>query len=92
MYMANGTNTTNATLGTTHVFHITLQKLINGVSAINTLIAKATTATVVVDLPDTVQKSSPPISGKFRIRCIDGNGLYSDTDDISYKEASERSI
>lgn len=84
--MANGTSTTNQTLGTTHIFHIALTKLINGVSAINTLIAKSTTAIVAVALPDTVQKSSPPVSGKFRIRCIDGNGYYSDTDDINYNE------
>lgn len=87
MYMANSTITTNQTLGTTHIFHITMTKLINGISAINTLIAKATSATVVVALPDTVQKSSPPVSGRFRIRCIDGNGFYSDTDDIKYNES-----
>lgn len=54
MYMANGTNTTNATLGTTHVFFVRLRKLINGVSATNALIAKATSSSVTVELADVI--------------------------------------
>lgn len=51
MYLANGTNTTNATAATKHIFHIKLRRLISGVSAGNALISKSTTSTVTFTIP-----------------------------------------
>lgn len=42
MYMANGTNTTNATLEASRVYHIVLKKLITGTSVSNIMVIKQT--------------------------------------------------
>jgi hypothetical protein len=52
-------------------YTVTLQKLINGLTTDGVLISKdGSTAQVTFELPDAVQKSLPPLSGKFRIKCV----------------------
>lgn len=69
MYMANGTNTTNATLADQYVYHVRLRKLINGTTVSNIQVVKKTTAVITAELPSTVQTSSMPFSGKFKLTC-----------------------
>jgi hypothetical protein len=66
MYLANGTNTTNATLAETYVYHVVLKKLITGTS-VNTILS--TTPNTMITLPMEVQTSSPPLAGHFKITC-----------------------
>lgn len=90
MYLANGTNTTNATEASQYVYHITLKKLISGSSVSKIMISKQTQATIAVSEPKDVQLSSEPMSGKFRITCpIEGNDVAPEpiaTDEIKLHE------
>lgn len=69
MYMANGTNTTNATLADQYVYHVKLLKLINGTTVSNIQVIKKTTAQIETELPSTVQISSMPLSGQLKLTC-----------------------
>ena len=90
--MANGTNTTNATEATSYVYHIEIVKFISGSSVANIAVVKASSATIAVELPNVVQLSSEPLSGKFRITCpIEGNDLVAEpltTDELSLHEGT----
>jgi len=54
MYLANGTNTTNATAATSSVYHIVLKKLIAGTSVSNIMLIKSTQAGIQVEQPSAV--------------------------------------
>ena len=69
MYLANGTNTTNATEAESYVYHIIALKHMNGTSSSNIQVIKKTSAVVTVELPSAVETSSQPFSGKFRLTC-----------------------
>lgn len=55
MYAANGTNTTNATLSTLNVYHVTLRKLISSKSIASIMrVSTGSSSAVAFDLPDAV--------------------------------------
>jgi hypothetical protein len=72
MYDVNGTETTNATEAVSHVYYVTLKKLINDMSASQITVIKTTTsADIAIDLPTDVQLSAVPLSGYYNIQCTD---------------------
>ena len=54
MYDINGTETTNATDATSHVFMVTLDRLINDYTSISISVISNTASTVEIDLPTEV--------------------------------------
>lgn len=55
MYAANGTNTTNATLSTLNVYHVTVRKLISSKSIASIMrVSTGSSSAVAFDLPDAV--------------------------------------
>lgn len=83
MYDSNGTITTNATNATSHVYYVTLKKLINGMSVSGISVVKQSTQSkITVDLPTDVQLSAEPLGGKIRIKCVDHEGYESFSSDI----------
>ena len=82
-YDVNGTETTNQTEAVQSVYYITVRKLITGPSVSNILVIKTTTtATITVDLPSVVGLSAPPLTGKYRIKCVAADGTESFSWDI----------
>jgi len=69
MYLANGTNTTNATAATSRVYHVVVRRLMSQTSVSNVLVIKATQAGITVEQPAMVQLSDKPLTGNFRITC-----------------------
>ena len=68
MYLANGTETTNATLVAKSIYNITLTRLISGQSVSSIMTTKTgSTATVTVNAPSAVQTSGPPLAGRFKV-------------------------
>ena len=79
----NGTETLNSTERVLSVYYITLTRLVSTLTASSISVIKATTsATIAVDLPSTVQASAPPLTGYYRIKCIDPDGYESYSDNI----------
>ena len=76
--MANGTNTTNTTLGSQYTYVITLKKLISSTSVTNIMVVKNTQAYLLAEMPSQVQQSTKPLTGSYRITCPDpvDNMLY----------------
>ena len=84
MYDINGTETTNSTNATTYEYFVTLNKLINDMSVSDIRIIKTTTAaTIEIDLPTDVQLSATPLSGNFRIKCVDYEGFESYSEELA---------
>jgi len=78
MFDANDELTEDVALQVKRVYTITCDRLIPRVSTSNVLVAKqTTTSTFSVELPIDVQQSSAPLSGKYRIKCIDSEGYES---------------
>lgn len=72
MYNSTGNVTTNATESVKNVYNITMKKLIGAPSTSSISIIKTTTkSNVTIEYPSEVQLSSPPMSGNFKIQCID---------------------
>jgi hypothetical protein len=83
-YDANGTVTTNYTEVVSSVYYITLNRLVSTLTASSIMIVKTgTAATISVELPADVQVSSLPLSGYYRVKCIDPAGFESHSNDIS---------
>jgi len=83
MYDSNGTETTSADNATSYVYMATLDILIDGYSTAQvSTVATTTSATIAVDLPSDVQLSAIPLSGNFRVKCVDSEGYESYSDDI----------
>jgi hypothetical protein len=78
MFDIDGTLTENSTEAITYVYEVTLRHLIWGktVSNIN-IVTISTEATIEFDLPEDVQLSGNPLSGKFKIKCTDSEGYES---------------
>lgn len=70
-------------------YEITLKKLISGTST-NSIkfMPQESKAKVTVEYPETVGKSSPPLSGKYKVKCVDKDGKISMTGDINYDSNS----
>ena len=84
MYDSNGTETTNTTNATSYVYMVTLTRLIDDFStALINKISTTTDATITVDLPSDVQLSAVPLSGYFRIKCIDPEGYESYSENLN---------
>lgn len=65
------------------VYTITLDRLIDGLTTSKILVAKTNTkATIKAETPDQVQRSSAPIGGKFKIKCVSPSGEVSYTKDM----------
>jgi hypothetical protein len=86
-YDVDGNVTTVEANATKMEYNVTLQKLIDGASVKSVFVSKTTTkATMKVELPATVQTSSTPVSGKFRVKCVDAKGAVSYSEAASYNE------
>jgi hypothetical protein len=78
MYDVNGTETDNSTEAITYEYYVTLTRLINDMSVSDIKVVKTTSSsTIVVDLPTDVQLSAVPLSGNYRIKCVDHEGYES---------------
>lgn len=66
------------------MYFIQVRKLITGTSASAITVVKVSTAaTIVAEIPSLVQVSAPPLSGKYRIKCVAPDGTMSYSNDIS---------
>jgi len=84
MYDLNGTETDNSTEAITYEYYVTLKKLINDMSVSDIRVIKTTSkSTIEVDLPVDVQLSAAPLSGYFRIKCIDHEGYESYSENLA---------
>ena len=89
MYNSTGNVTTNATESVKNVYNITMKKLIKAPSTSSISIIKTTTkSNVTIEYPSEVQLSSPPMSGNFKIQCIDELGFASTSLAIAYNSGS----
>jgi hypothetical protein len=78
MFDTNGTNTTNATLCQRSVYNVTLKRLISGVSVSNVMATKSgTAASISFLLPGQVQSSGIPLTGKFKVQCVNSQNQVS---------------
>lgn len=69
------------------VYNITVNKLVKTSSVAGiTVVKQGTKAKIVAKTPDSVQTSSTPLSGKFRVVCKDKNGAISHSEAINYNE------
>ena len=70
-------------------YEITLKKLISGTST-NSIkfMPQESKAEVTVEYAETVGKSSPPLSGKYKVKCVDKDGKVSMTGDIPFDSNS----
>jgi hypothetical protein len=85
MYDADGVVTTDDDLSVKRVYHLILRRLRDSASTTNILVAKTTsTATITALPPSQVQLSSKPLSGKYKIKCVDKDGFESFSSDIKY--------
>jgi len=84
MYDADGVETEDKTLAVSSTYEIVCLKLLNTPSIISATVVKTTTAaSITVETPDQVQLSSPPLNGKWRIKCIiDDEGNFQYTEDM----------
>jgi len=83
MYDSNGTETTNSTEATSYVYMVTLTRLIDDIStSLINIIPISTAATITVDLPSDVQLSATPLSGTFRVKCVDPEGYESYSENL----------
>jgi hypothetical protein len=57
------------------VYDIKIDRLITGTSVSSITVAKLSTKSdIKIELPDKVQLSGPPLSGKYKIKCVYPNG------------------
>jgi len=82
MFDASGAATTKRKESVKNVYEIKTLKFINGASIKKMYVAQATTnANMQIEYPaDTGRLSTKPITGQFRIKCVDKEGM------ISYSE------
>lgn len=67
------------------VYTIQLNKLIEGTTMNGVIVTRdSTSAVVTVTNPSELQLSGPPLSGSFRIKCVDPDGNPSYSRDLSY--------
>lgn len=67
------------------VYTIKLDRLIDGITTQNIMVAKTnTTANIQVELPEDVQKSSTPVAGKYKIKCVSPSGEVSYTEEMNW--------
>jgi hypothetical protein len=84
MYDANGTNTTNSTNSTLNVYHVRLRKLITGKSVAGIMrVSTGSSSAVTFDLPEVVQLSAAPLSGRYRFKCVNEKNQTSYSSEIS---------
>jgi hypothetical protein len=89
MFDAGDVLTEDASLSVKNVYTIECRRLINRQSSANIMIAKKTTSsTISVELPNVVQLSSTPLTGSFKIKCIDSEGYESYGIEIGVQHAA----
>jgi hypothetical protein len=78
MYYSTGNETTNATESVKNVYTITMKKLIATESTSKIYVAKITTkSSISIEYPSEVQLSTAPMSGNFKVQCVDELGFES---------------
>jgi hypothetical protein len=86
-YDADSKETTDDAATVKRVYYITVKKLIPSESVSSIMVAKtSTTSTITVEVPSAVMLSSPPMSGKFKIKCTNKNGQIAYTEPIPYND------
>jgi hypothetical protein len=87
MYNSSGNETTNSTESVKNVYNITMKKLISTESVTSIMQLTTTTkSTIKVEYPAEVQTSTAPMSGKFKIQCVDELGFESTSLAINYND------
>lgn len=67
------------------VYNITMNKYINGKSVSNVMVMKmGATGEITFNMPDNVQLSGAPLSGKFQIDCVNKDGYASASWEFDY--------
>jgi hypothetical protein len=90
MYDAAGLETTVLNEVVKRVYLVKLRKLISGPSASNILVAKSsTTSTIVAEKSSLVQLSSTPLSGNYKIKCTDSQGVVSYSNELEWSTWNE---
>lgn len=85
MFDAAGNVTTTAADSVKNVYTMKISRLRGSVGSNKVIAAKTTTTSqITVETPSTAGQSSPPLSGKFKIKCIDADGFESFTEDMAY--------
>jgi len=87
MFDEDGVETDNFTLGVTRVYDTELHNLITGKTWSKISFLPITTESEFnATLPEDIQLSAPPLSGRMRIKCVDEDGMisYSNTFDFSH--------
>lgn len=85
MYNSSGNVTTNATETVKNVYNITMKKLIAAESVSSIMTAPiGTSASISVEYPSQVQLSTAPMSGNFKVKCVDELGFESTSLSIAY--------
>mmetsp|Transcript_41642 Transcript_41642/g.63589 ORF Transcript_41642/g.63589 Transcript_41642/m.63589 type:complete len:360 (+) Transcript_41642:870-1949(+) len=87
-YDVNDTEIDNFTNATKVVIDIKCLKLSTTKRVGTVTVIKSTTGQVQIALPDAVQLSSPPLSGKYKVKCIASDGTESISDSIAYNSGS----
>lgn len=84
MYDANGDETEDKAQAVKSTYDIVTLKLLDSPSVISVNVVKASTqATIEIGLPTEIQLSSPPLAGRYRIKCIiDETGNFQYTRDM----------
>jgi len=68
-------------------YNITLTKMINGVTTTTILaVPQTTTSTITIGLPSDVVTSNLPLSGGFKIKCVNADGVESFTEEMNYNK------
>lgn len=74
IYDANGNEITDNNAAHKYVYTIKVIKMLPGLSTSSITWAKLlSTATAKIELPTDVQVSGTPMSGKFKVKCVDKN-------------------
>lgn len=87
-YDSNGTVTTEWANTTTVEYYVVLTRLISDMSVTGiTVIKDGTNADIAITLPVDLQLSAKPLTGNFKVKCVDSNGveMYSDNLHTGYR-------
>ena len=85
MFDSDEKETTDSSKAAKLVYLIEVSKFLNGVSTSSIVYSKLkSTAAVKIELANEVQESSAPLSGHFKVKCIDKSNYASYTRDMAW--------
>lgn len=85
MFNAAGEEVTKNDDAVKIVYIVELQKMIEGTSTSSIMYSAMTSkGKMVIELPTAVQKSGVPLSGKYKVKCVNSNNQASYTKEMHY--------